>query len=137
MREPIWLSPALALALHDRLLSDFGGAPGVRDQGLLDSALARPKQRHAYANPEPVELAAAYTAGIIRNHPFVDGNKRVGFMLAYVFLARNGYRLTAAEAEATRAVLDLAAGSLSEPDFARWLDDHVEPDEQHIQTPWR
>jgi death-on-curing protein len=127
VREPARLSLDLALALHDRLLSDFGGRAGLRDHGLLDSALARAQQLHAYAATGMAELAAAYTAGVLRNHPFVDGNKRVGFLLAYVFLARNGYRLTAAEAEATRAVLDLASGSLSEEAFARWLADHVEP----------
>jgi death-on-curing protein len=109
------------------VLSDFGGAPGLRDRGLLDSALARPQQLHAYANPGVAELAAAYATGILRNHPFVDGNKRIAFLLAYVFLARNDLNLTAPEAQATRAVLDLASGSISEEAFARWLADQVEP----------
>ena len=125
MREPAWLSRDLAL--HDRVLSDFGGAPGLRDRGLLDSALARPQQLHAYANPGVAVLAAAYATGILHNHPFVDGNKRGAFLLAYIFLARNDSNLTAPEAQATRAVLDLASGSISEEAFARWLADHVEP----------
>lgn len=127
MREPAWLSRDLALALHDRVLSDFGGAPGLRDPGLLDSALARPRQLHAYAKPGVTDLAAACATGILRNHPFVDGNKRVAFLLAYVFLARNGFNLTAPEAQATCAVLDLASGSISEEAFALWLADHLEP----------
>jgi death-on-curing protein len=87
--------------------------------------MARPKQLYAYESAGIVGLAAAYAAAIVRNHPFVDGNKRVGFMLAYIFLVRNGYRFTASEAAATRAVLDLVSGALSEKGFARWLADNV------------
>jgi death-on-curing protein len=123
--EPVWLSDELAIALHERLLADFGGLTGVRDRGLLESAMARPKQLYAYESPGIVELAAAYADGMVRNHPFADGNKRVGFMLAYIFLVRNGYQFTASEAAATRAVLDLASGALSEQEFARWLADNV------------
>ena len=125
MTEPLWLSDGLPMALHERLIADFGGLAGVRDKGLLASAMARPKQLAAYGNAGIVDLAAAYVCGVVRNHPFVDGNKRVGFMLGYVFLSRNGYRLTASEALATRAVLDLASGALSEQAFAAWLSDHV------------
>jgi death on curing protein len=124
--EPAWLSAELALALHDRLLASFGGTAGLRDRGLLDSAIVGPRQLLAYSSPGMDALAAAYTAGILRNHPFADGHKRVGFLLAFVFLARNGYDLIAPEAEATRAVLDLASGALSEEAFARWLADHME-----------
>jgi death-on-curing protein len=134
VREPAWLSTEVALALHDRLLSDFGGPPGLRDRGLLDSAMARPKQLYAYSDPSMPQLAAAYAAGILRNHPFVDGNKRLGFLLAYVFLARNGYDLKAREAEAAQAVLDLASGLLSEEVFARWLADHSDPSENEART---
>jgi len=123
--EPLWLSDELPVVLHDRLVADFGGSSGVRDRGLLKSAMARPRQLYAYGSPDLGELAAAYAAGVVRNHPFVDGNKRVGFMLAYIFLVRNGYRLTASEAAATRAVLDLASGALSEQAFARWLANNV------------
>ncbi len=126
MTEPVWLNDDLPLALHERLIADFGGSEGTRDRGLLASAMARPKQLAAYGRADIVELAASYAAGIIRNHPFVDGNKRVGFMLAYVFLVRNGFRLLASEAMATRAILDLASGALSEQAFARWLKDNVE-----------
>jgi death-on-curing protein len=126
VRRPVWLGDGLALVLHERLVADFGGLAGVRDRGLLESAMARPRQIVAYGRADIVELAAAYAAGIVRNHPFIDGNKRVGFMLAYVFLVRNGYRFTASEAEATRAVLDLPSGALTEQAFTRWLADHAE-----------
>lgn len=125
MSEPVWLTDDLPLALHERLVADFGGLTGVRDQGLLESAMARPRQIAAYGSGGIIELAAAYAVGIVRNHPFIDGNKRVGFMLAYIFLARNGYRFAASEAAATRAVLDLASGALSEQAFTRWLADNV------------
>jgi len=125
VKESVWLSDELPIALHERLVADFGGLPGVRDRGLLESAMARPRQRYAYERPDIVELAAAYAAGVVRNHPFIDGNKRVGFMLAYIFLVRNGYRFTASEAAATRAVLDLASGALSEQGFTRWLADNL------------
>jgi death-on-curing protein len=126
MTEPVWLADDLPLVLHERLVADFGGLGGVRDRGLLESAMARPRQLAAYASADVVDLAAAYAAGVVRNHPFIDGNKRVAFMLAYVFLARNGYRLMATEATAARAVLDLAYGALSEQAFAHWLADNSE-----------
>lgn len=91
----------MVIAIHERVLADHGGESGIRDRGLLESALAQPLQIHAYGSPDLATLAAAYAAGIIRNHPFVDGNKRVGFMAAYTFLACNGVRLTAMELSAT------------------------------------
>jgi len=122
VNEPIWIDERDALALHSRLLALYGGAPGVRDPGLLASALARPRHLRAYAgNPNVIELAAAYTAGIIHNHPFVDGNKRTGFVIGVLFLEINGYRLTASEEDATQAVLGLAAGTLDEAGFLAWL----------------
>lgn len=121
MREPVWVEPTVVLALHERLLAEHGGAPGVRDAGLLDSALARPRQMFIYSDSDLAALAAAYVAGIVLNHPFVDGNKRTGFMAGYVFLARNSLQLTVAEAEATQTVLALAAGELNEEAFAAWL----------------
>lgn len=114
----------LALMLHDRLLAEHGGAPGLRDQGLLDSALARPRQLLAYGDPDVCALAAAYAAGLVRNHPFVDGNKRTAFMTTYVFLTRNGRRLTAAESGATSMMMGLAAGEIDEHAFAGWLRDN-------------
>ena len=98
MTEPIWIDARDALMLHDRLLALHGGGAGVRDDGLLQSALARPQQHYAYADtPDLSEMATAYTAGIVRNHPFVDGNKRTGFVVGILFLELNGYRFTATQ----------------------------------------
>jgi death-on-curing protein len=118
----IWIDERDALALHDRLLALDGGPPGVRDAGLLQSALARPKQLQAYGNkPDIIEMAAAYTSGIIRNHPFIDGNKRTGFLVGVLFLELNGYRFTATEESAAQAILSLAAGTLDELALAAWF----------------
>ena len=125
--EPVWLLDSVVLAMHERLLSEHGGASGIRDAALLDSALARPPQLLACGDPDVFELAAAYAAGMVRNHPFVDGNKRTAFMCAYVFLARNGFQLTAPEVDAAQAVIDLAAGDLAEDAFAIWLRGASEP----------
>lgn len=122
MSKTVWIDVRDALALHDRLLALDGGAPGVRDQGLLESALARPRQLDAYGDrPSVVDMAAAYTAGVVRNHPFVDGNKRTGFLVGVLFLEMNGYRFTPSEEDATQAVLDLAAGKLNESAFKAWM----------------
>ena len=112
--------------MHERLLAEHGGAAGTRDPGLLDSALARPRQLHAYGEPDTCDLAAAYAAGIIRNHPFVDGNKRTGFMSAYLFLALNGLQTTATEVDVVRVVTPLAANEIDETAFAAWLRDNSE-----------
>ncbi len=122
MKEPVWIDERDALALHDRLLAPHGGAEGVRDDGLLKSALARPQQYRAYGgSPDVVELAAIYTAGILRNHPFVDGNKRTGFVVGILFLELNGYRLNASEEDAAQAVIALAAGKLDEAGYGGFL----------------
>jgi death on curing protein len=119
VKAPVWIDERDALALHDRLLALHGGAAGVRDDGLLKSALARPQQHFAYAEkPDIIEMATAYTAGVVRNHPFVDGNKRTGFVMGILFLELNGYRFTASEEDATQAVLALAAGTLDEAGYA-------------------
>ena len=111
-----------ALALHDRLLALDGGAGGVREPDLLKSALARPQQIYAYGDrPDIVDMAAALTVGIIRNHRFFDGNKRTGFVVGVLFLEMNGYLFTATEEGAAEAVLSLAAGSLDEIGFSAWL----------------
>ena len=111
-----------ALAIHDRQLAVHGGGAGVRDPGLLESALARPRQHYTYAeSPSMVEMAALYTAGIVRNHPFVDGNKRTGFVTGILFLELNGFAFRAGEANATQAVLGLAGGTLDEPAYVAWL----------------
>jgi len=122
MREFVWIEERDALALHNRLLALDGGLPGVRDAGLLQSALARPRQLHAYGDkPDVIDMAAAYTAGIIRNHPFIDGNKRTGFLVGVLFLELNGHDFTATEESAGQAILSLAAGTLDEPALAAWL----------------
>lgn len=126
MKEPAWIDERDALALHDRLVLLHGGAGGVRDAGLLASALARPRQQWAYADePDLAEMAAAYTAGIIGNHPFIDGNKRVGFVVGVLFLEINGFEFAAAEEQAAHAVIALAAGELDEPGYANFLRVHV------------
>jgi len=122
VKKPVWIDERDALALHDHLLALDGGAEGVRDEGLLSSALARPQQISAYGDrPGIVELAAAYTFAILRNHPFIDGNKRTGFVVGALFLELNGYRLIASEEDATQAVMGVAAGTLDEPAFVAWL----------------
>jgi death-on-curing protein len=122
VKEPIWIDDREALALHDRLLALHGGAAGLRDESLLKSALARPRQYLAYAkSPNIPDLAAVYTGGIVRNHPFIDGNKRTGFVVGILFLELNGYRFNATEADAAKAVLELAAGNLEETGYAVFL----------------
>ncbi len=125
MTEPVWVARELVLVLHDRLLAAHGGAPGLRDEGLLDSALARPRQLLAYGRPDLFALAAAYAGGLVRNHPFVDGNKRTAFITAYVFLARNDRTLAAPEPDATAIMMALAAGATDEAAFAAWLRDNA------------
>jgi death on curing protein len=123
MTGPVWVEHELVLLLHDRLLAEHGGAPGLRDEGLLASALARPRQLLADGDPDLCDLAAAYAAGLVRNHPFVDGNKRTAFITAYVFLTRNGHTLTAPETDATTMMMALAAGEIDDLTFAAWLRD--------------
>jgi death-on-curing protein len=120
--RPIWIDERDALTIHRRVLALDGGPTGVRDQGLLQSALARPQQLHAYGkSPDIVDMAAAYTAGIIRNHPFLDGNKRAGFVIGVLFHEINGRHFSATEEAAAEAVLSLAAGSIDEAAFAAWM----------------
>ena len=122
MTEPVWIDEREALILHERLLVLYGGAAGVRDAGLLQSALARPRQHAAYAEgADLIHLAALTTAGVVKNHPFVDGNKRTGFLLGVLFLELNGYRFTARQEEAANAILALAAGHLDEHGYAAFL----------------
>jgi len=121
VKEPVWIEKGDALALHDRLLTLDGGAAGLRDDGLLESALARPQQHYSYAYAGILELAAIYTAGILRNHPFVDGNKRTGFLVGILFLELNGYWFHASEESAAQAVLTLAAGKLDEAGYGAFL----------------
>jgi death-on-curing protein len=129
-KEPLWIEERDVLAIHDRLLALHGGATGLRDLGLLQSALARPRQHHAHSGAsDVVEMAALYTAGIIRNHPFVvrygGGNKRTGFVIGVLFLELHGFEFKAGEADATQAVMALAAGTLDEAGYAAWLRENV------------
>lgn len=121
MKRPAWVSSETMLLLHEQLLAAFGGASGVRDQGLLDSALARPQHRLAYVKPTLYELAASYAFGIVKNHPFVDANKRTAFTIAVLFLELNGQRFVAPEADATVQTLGLAAGAITEAQYSTWL----------------
>jgi death on curing protein len=121
MSEPVWIDNELVLAIHDRQLVEHGGAEGLRDEALLQSALGRPPNHFAYESSDVVELAAKYTAGIVQDHPFVDGNKRTGFVVGVLFLELNGYRFTASEEAAARAVLELAAGTMDERSFCEFL----------------
>jgi death-on-curing protein len=126
MKEPLWIDERDAQALHDRLLALHGGASGLRDRGLLSSALARPKQLLAYDNSaDIIDMAAAYTVGIVKNHPYIDGNKRTGFVVGILFLELNGYRFNATEEEAAQAVMELAAGKLDEKGYGSFLRGNV------------
>jgi len=127
MKEPIWVLREVVLIAHEQSLAEFGGAAGIRDEGLLDSALSKPENLFAYGTPSVFELAASYGFGLVKNHSFIDGNKRIGFMVAVVFLQLNGWRLEASEVDATLQTLALAAGELSEAEFAEWLAAHSRP----------
>lgn len=127
---PIWIDKRALLLLHRESLVQFGGASGLRDEGLLDSALARPVNKHAYEGCSDVAvLAAAYGFGLARNHAFVDGNKRVAFLAVGVFLAINGQRLSATPVEAIEAILALASGGMDEAQFAQWVREHLRAEE--------
>jgi death-on-curing protein len=119
----VWLEKALVLAIHDRQVAEHGGSAGVRDEGLLESALARPQQLHAYGDPTPdlADLAAALAHGFACNHPFIDGNKRTAHVAYRTFLALNGADLNATDEQKYVAMLSLAEGKLEERDFAAWL----------------
>ena len=121
MKKPKWISHEVVLAIHEQLLALYGGSAGIRDEGLLTSALGRPQNLLAYEQSSIFAMAAAYAAGIIRNHPFIDGNKRAGFVVCAVFLERNGYELLASEEEATLTTLALAAREIKEAAYAAWL----------------
>lgn len=125
--EPIWIEAQIAMAVHDRQLSEHGGPSGVRDVGMLESALARPVNQWTYGEDDRCQLAAAYAFGIVRNHPFVDGNKRTGWVLARLFLALNGVTLRFDATNATHSMLAFAAGDLTEADLADWFRTHCAP----------
>ena len=122
-RPPRWIDRRALILLHDESLAEHGGLAGIRSEALLDSALSRPENLFAYGDPPPdfAALAAAYASGLVRNHPFADGNKRAAFLAAGLFLMLNGMELTVDQVDATRMMLALAEGSLEEADFAAWL----------------
>lgn len=121
MKEPIWLNRDDALGIHEMMLSQHGGSAGLRDEGLLLSALAKPQNRFAYGSTSLPEMAGSYAAGVVLNHPFVDGNKRTGFMLAATFLEINGFEMTSTETSVVQSTVALASGQLTEAQYASWL----------------
>ncbi|MBV9236074.1 MAG: type II toxin-antitoxin system death-on-curing family toxin [Xanthobacteraceae bacterium] len=123
-QEPHWITYDQVIAIHGRQLRRFGGAPGLRDEGMLRSALERPLNKWHYEQAEPAELAAAYAFGLAKNHAFVDGNKRVAFLAMMVFLRTNGVRFAPDPAHATKMIMALAAGEVSEASLTRWIRDN-------------
>lgn len=125
MAEPEWIGVETALAIHEEQIAEHGGGEGVRDQGLLETALARPRNAWGYGVTDLCTLGAALGHGIARNHPFVDGNRRTAFVVVETFLILNGAELRASDAESVVAMLDLAAGEMTEDEFADWLRAHT------------
>ena len=121
MKEPLWVLREVVSILHEQSLAEFGGSTGVRDEGLLDSALGKPQNLFAYGKPTLFDLAASYAFGLVKNHPFTDGNKRAGFVVAVLFLELNGGRFQATEVDAALRTLALAAGEMSQTAYAAWL----------------
>lgn len=126
MKQPRWIKRVECLGLHEMMIRLHGGIHGVRDEHLLDSALAKPQNQFAYGTPTHMDLAASYASGVVKNHPFLDGNKRTGFMLAAGFLELNGWHFQASEADAAIRTLALAAGEMSESAYAAWLETNSE-----------
>ncbi len=124
MTRWVWLDAAVLRAVHEEQLAEHGGAQGLRDVGLLESALARPLNLAAYGAPDVADLAAAYGVGLAKNHPFVDGNKRTAFVAVELFLALNGVDLSAGDGDCVLTMLAVAAGQMDESAFARWLREH-------------
>lgn len=125
MSEPIWLPTELVVAFHDEQLRIFGGPPGIRDLGMLESALGRPRNKWSFGEADLAALAAAYAFGIARNHPFVDGNKRAALLSIIVFLGLDGLRFNASNSEAVIVIQSLAAGEIDEDGLARWIRDSL------------
>jgi death-on-curing protein len=132
-----WISEELVLAIHERQLAEHGGSSGVRDVTLLDSALARPQQLHAYGDPPPdlADLAASLAYGLARNHPFIDGNKRTAAVACETFIQLNGCSLAATDLELYPMYLGLAAGNVGEEEFANWLRPRLSPDAPRVHEP--
>jgi death-on-curing protein len=130
VKEPAWLLKSAVLAVHNMMIARFGGSAGIRDESLLDSALARPGNIYQYDSQATISaLAAAYAAGIMKNHPFLDGDKRAGLMAAYMFLDLNGATLQADEVSAAAMTLSLAASEIDEQDYALWLEQNIKADQ--------
>ena len=121
MKKWVWIDSSVILAVHDEQVAEHGGAAGLRDRGLLESALARPLNLAAYGKPDHADLAACYGVGIAKNHPFVDGNKRTAFVAVELFLTLNGWKLSASDADAVIVMLAVAAGKIDETGFAQWI----------------
>ncbi|MEL6442101.1 MAG: type II toxin-antitoxin system death-on-curing family toxin [Cyanobacteria bacterium J06621_8] len=123
MNQPVWIEESLVIAIHRRQLAEHGGMDGIRDRGLLESAIFRPKNQWAYGNPTIFDLAAAYGYGIAKNHPFIDGNKRTSYVVMRTFLKLNGYDLQASATEKYDTWIRLANSQLSEAELAQWIED--------------
>ena len=123
----VWIDRAVILAVHDEQLAEHGGSSGLRDTGLLESALARPQQLAAYGEPDLAAIAASYGLGLAKNHPFIDGNKRTAFVAVELCLVLNGSELTADDVDCTLTMLALAAGDLDKAAFAEWIRRHIAP----------
>ena len=121
MNEPEWVLRETVLMLHEQSLAEHGGSAGIRDEGLLDSAMGKPQNVWAYGKPNLFDLAASYAFGLVKNHPFIDGNKRTGFVVAVLFLELNGCQFHATEVDAAVCTLALAAGEMTESDYSTWL----------------
>ncbi len=125
MNEPVWVLAGVVTAVHQMLLAEHGGAPGTGNKALLESALNRPRQRFEYANdPSIFDLAASYCYGLVKNHPFIDGNKRIALTVAAIFLELNGYSLDAPEPNAVIIIEELASGRLTEEDLSQWFSEY-------------
>lgn len=127
MSRWVWIEESVVWAVHEAQLAEHGGGAGVRDAGLLISALARPRNLAAYGEPDTADLAAAYGFGVACNHPFIDGNKRTAFVCIELFLVLNGLALSATDADCVATMLALAAGNLAEPELAAWIRTHATP----------
>jgi len=126
MKKWVWIDPSVILAVHDEQIAEHGGSAGLRERGLLESALSRPLNLAAYGKPDYADLAACYGVGIAKNHAFVDGNKRTAFVAVELFLTLNGWKLNASDPDAVLAMLAVAAGKIDETGFAEWIRRHAE-----------